>query len=303
MMRHLCGLIAVLLAVATAADDTPPRLPRLPWHLVNIWWTFEKEEPDFQSLELDVAINQDVDSSKLNLYISPIGSGRFNDVHFYGGLQSNSNGFAPESPTQRERVHIGKGAIFSRWGEKGLSLDNVRPATDGLVESAGYEGDFCSVRRPYRWTAGRYTYELCKLDFEKKDDAEYSWVGAFVTNHQTKERTFIGALRFPGRTLKFWNRNSAFVEIYGTSRLGQPAIADLPPLEVRFGQIRVNGQTVKPTRLHVHYPTEKDGPKVPAAPPLMTTELSADGTEIICRLHNQLLDRKATDLDLKLPAR
>ncbi|MDR2981359.1 MAG: hypothetical protein LBV12_03830, partial [Puniceicoccales bacterium] len=136
------------------------KLPNLPWHMVNLWWNFEKETADFQSFSIDFSINQTVDSSKLNLYIAPIGYGKFNEVGFYGGIQTNSGGWPAAKIDEKWRHDIGKGAIFSRWGKGAMSLDNARAAIDGVYESAGYEGDFVSVRRPFPWTAGKYTYSL-----------------------------------------------------------------------------------------------------------------------------------------------
>lgn len=52
-----------------------------------------------------------------------------------------------EQATYHSGVH---GAIFSRWSTRStpvVDLSFVRPAADGLVESAGYEGDFVSGRR------------------------------------------------------------------------------------------------------------------------------------------------------------
>jgi len=42
-------------------------LPKLPWHVVNIWWDFEKPAAHFESLAVDVTIDRDVPLS-YNLY-------------------------------------------------------------------------------------------------------------------------------------------------------------------------------------------------------------------------------------------
>src|SRR5512147_3220154 len=76
-------------AMASAAGV---QLPHLPWHLVNIWWELEQPFPHFESLEMDVTIDRDVPPT-YNLYISPCGSGKINGQQFYGGLQSNINGW------------------------------------------------------------------------------------------------------------------------------------------------------------------------------------------------------------------
>jgi len=299
-MKQLFIALILLCVSASAGEEAKP-LPPLPWHVVNLWWTFEKPEEDFQNLQVDVSINRDVDSSKVNLYIAPVGLGDLNGVNFYGGLQSNSGGWPATNTTVRERMDIGKGAIFSRWAKGALSLDNARAAADGVYESAGYEGDFVSVRRPYLWKAGTYTYELQKLDYEATKDGGFTWVGCFVTDKQTSQRTFIGALRFPGSRLKLWNRNSAFVELYGTRQIRGYTITELPELEIRFSHPRINGQQAKVVKLLVRYPAKKEGAKVPFGPPLMDTSLSSDGSEVICTLHNKLVERQVESFELKLP--
>ena len=47
-------LLGVVLS-CHAADDTaqpPKKLPRQPWHLADVWWTFENATPHFESLDL-----------------------------------------------------------------------------------------------------------------------------------------------------------------------------------------------------------------------------------------------------------
>ena len=63
-------------------------LPRLPWHLTDIWWRFENPTANFESLEVDVTIDRDIPES-YNLYISPVGIAKINGLQFYGGLQTN----------------------------------------------------------------------------------------------------------------------------------------------------------------------------------------------------------------------
>ena len=138
------------------------RLPPRPWHMADVWWSFEKPTSNFEKLEVEVTIDRDVPDS-YNLYVAPVGIARINGIDFYGGLQTNVNGWA--SKKSRTRVHPGMGAIFSRWAQDKktpLSLDNVRTVKNGLCESAGYEGSFCSVRRPFKWGKGTYVYSIVK---------------------------------------------------------------------------------------------------------------------------------------------
>lgn len=286
MPRLVALVLACLLAPglrAEAADTAAAKpLPRLPWHMMNLWWEFPATD-DFQSLDIDVRVKGEVDPSKLNLYIAPVGLGQLNGVNFYGGIQSNIGGYAvsPDSPTGP--YHKGKGAIFSRWGHKDLDTSFVRPASDGLIEAAGYEGDFASGRRPYAWGEGTYTYSLRKLTYEKdKEGKEWTWVGAFVTDKSTGQFTFISSLKFPGRKLAFWGRHSAFIEIYGGKAVD---IAALPPLEIAIGHPRINGRAVDIRRLVLVHPEEG-----PVSPPIMSGELAADGSETVFRLQNRLLE-------------
>jgi hypothetical protein len=65
-------------------------------------------------------------------------------------------------------------------------------------------------------------------------------------------------------------------------------IAELPKLEVRIGMPRINGQAVEVKKLQVNYPKNQG----PASPAIMSTELAADGKEVVCKLHNEILIRE-----------
>ena len=92
-MRPLALLLALVAAGLPGAEEAKPKvitatpverpLPneqtKLPWHMVNLWWTMPAT-PDFESLEIDVTISDDVDPAKLNLYIAPIGLGHGEQV-------------------------------------------------------------------------------------------------------------------------------------------------------------------------------------------------------------------------------
>ena len=234
-------------------------LPRLPWHVVNIWWEFEAPTSHFESLAMDVTIDRDVPDT-YNLYISPCGLGKMNGLQFYGGLQSNINGWT--NATNQIRVHPGKGAIFSRWSsdkKTPIGLDHARVAgPDCLVESAGYEGEFASVRRPFAWTKGTYTWQIVKDQTEVADGRTNTWFTCQVKN--SLGITFpIGSLRFEGSDFTFWNRNSAFVEVYSTSKIPRSGI---PKVNVTFGWPRINGQPATMKRTSAYYPS-KTGPAAP----------------------------------------
>jgi hypothetical protein len=42
-----------------------------PWHYINIWWVFKETPSDFQRVDIDISIENDI-PSEYNFYISPI---------------------------------------------------------------------------------------------------------------------------------------------------------------------------------------------------------------------------------------
>jgi len=238
--------------MAKAAGVT---LPPSPWHVANVWWDFEKPVEHFTSLEVDVTIDRDVPSS-YNLYISPCGIAKINGLQFYGGIQTNINGWATKE--SRERVHRGKGGIFSRWSSDKttpIGLEHARTAADDcLVESAGYEGEFASVRRPYAWTKGSYTYCITK----GATDGDSTWFTCTIRDAKGAAHE-VGSLLFEGSDFIFWDKHSAFVEVYSTSKIPKSGI---PKVNVTFGWPRLNGQKVALKKVHAYYPN-KGGPDSP----------------------------------------
>jgi hypothetical protein len=264
-LLHVCSL--TVLAEDLCKQPSPEEmakaagvtLPSLPWHVANIWWDFEKPVEHFTSLEVDVTIDRDV-SSDYNLYISPCGIAKINGLQFYGGIQTNINGWATKE--SRERVHRGKGGIFSRWSSDKttpIGLDHARTAApDCLVESAGYEGEFASVRRPFAWTKGTYTYRIAKADAEKVNDVNCTWFKCSIKDAQGTEHD-IGELRFEGTDFTFWEKHSAFVEVYSTAKIPKSGI---PKVNVTFGWPRLNGTKVPLKKTSAYYP-DKGGPDSP----------------------------------------
>lgn len=234
-------------------------LPRSPWHVANVWWDFEGEIPNFESLEVDVTIDRDVPDT-YNLYIAPVGVANINKLQFYGGLQSNVNGWA--NRTNQTRVHPGKGAIFSRWShdkQTPIGLEHVREAgSDCLVESAGYEGEFASVRRPFAWTKGTYTYRIAKGASEVRDGRTNTWFTCSVKSAEGKVKE-VGSLKFEGTDFSFWARHSNFVEVYSTAKIPRSGI---PKVNVTFSAPRINGVTPPLKKVSAYYPS-KAGPASP----------------------------------------
>lgn len=215
----------------------------MPWHLVDLWWDLG-EKHDFQSYSIDVEISKDLPNDT-RLYIAPIGIAHLNDVPFYGGIQTRADG---NTKADRRLRVIGPGFLMSMWGER--SFDAIRPSEGGLCQSSGHEGDFVSVRRPFDWSAGRFTYRVVKMDEELVEGKATTWVGAFVHVHQTDEHIFIGGLRFPTSELKLSKSVASFVEVYGPRR----PTSEIPKLTVRFGNLKINNAPVDWKKVDAIYP-------------------------------------------------
>lgn len=234
-------LAAIFLGAANSVVAQPPegvKLKSMPWHLVDLWWHLDADMA-FESLEMDVEIQQEVPAN-VRLYIAPIGIAHLSGVPFYGGMQTQSDGY---TKSNRRLQGIGRGLLMSMWGER--EYEAIRPSLGGFCQSSGHEGDFVSVRRPYEWRAGKYTYRIAKMD----RDGDNTWVGAFLYSHENDENIFIGALRFPASDLKLAPRVANFVEIYGP----EIPIEKIPRIDVLFGPIRVNGGQATPSRVSAQY--------------------------------------------------
>ena len=215
----------------------------MPWHLVDTWWDIGKETP-FESLAVDVAISDDV-PSLVNLYIAPIGLGHLSNSPFYGGIQTHADGYTRRNQNLRQ---IGPGFLFSMWGER--SHDAIRPSEGGFFQSSGHEGDFVSVRRPFGWKRGKYTYRLNRMDQQTIDCKPYTWVGAFVYSHENNENLYVGALRFKGEKLILDRKVANFIEVYGRRR----PVTDIPKVTVTFSPPIVTGIVAKSPTAKAIYP-------------------------------------------------
>lgn len=69
----------------------------------------------------------------------------------------------------------------------------------------------------------------------------------------------VGSLRFEGTDFTFWERHSAFVEVYSTAKIPKSGI---PKVNVTFGWPRLNGKKVPLKKAHAYYP-DKGGPDSP----------------------------------------
>jgi hypothetical protein len=251
MNRFNSRLMALLLAGAMlpslSAAEEPPTQEKTysppPWRLIETWWDIGRDWP-FESYSVEVTINENVPSN-VNLSIAPIGLGYLNKTPFRGEITMNVCFHDKISPQPRP---LGPGLIFSLRGARGR--DAIRPSLGEFCQNLPHEGDSASVRRPYAWTKGKYTYKVVRKDREDVDGVPYTWVGAIVDSHETHENVFVGALRFPGERLVLSRQSASFVEIDGFPR---PA-GEIPRVVVSFGDLRVNGIPIeKPTAL-AEYP-------------------------------------------------
>jgi hypothetical protein len=220
-----------------------PRYSRMPWHMVDVWWDIGKDVP-FQSYSIDVTISEEILSSA-NLYIAPIGLGHLGKTPFYGGIQTQVDGHTKNDPEVRK---LGPGFLFSMWDER--SLEAIRPSLGGFCQSSGHEGDFVSVRRPYEWHKGTYTFKMVRMDREEIDGKPFTWVGVFVYSHEKDENVFVGAVRFKGEDLVLDRKLASFVEVYGR----RIPVGEIPRVTVTLGNLVVNGKPVVVSSAEAVYP-------------------------------------------------
>ncbi|MFO1490043.1 MAG: hypothetical protein U1F77_17635 [Kiritimatiellia bacterium] len=280
------------------AEAAGVKLPGRPWHVANIWWHFAKPVTNFTSLEMDITVDRDVPDT-YNLYISPCGRSEINGLQFYGGIQSNINGWPDKE--SRERVHPGRGAIFSRWsGDKKtpIGLEHVRTAgPDCLVESAGYEGEFASVRRPFAWKKGDYTWSITKGETVEFRGGKSTWFTCRVKDHASGETTEVGSLLFEGETFTYSPSQSAFVEVYSTAKIPR---SHIPKVNVSFGWPRLNGEKVALRGATAYYPDPKGG--VPGSPDCANVRVEGDKCVVeVGAIFKRDERRRQHGLDLKLP--
>ena len=157
----------------------------LPQGLAYVWWYWEDDVRGFQSIDFDFTIHNGITVRELPkdsdfyliLFMSDIsGAG------YYFGIQTDVS-----DPAVGGR---GRGCIFSRWETRDLA--NVHVAKGGWSESAGYEGNFVSVRNSFQWDAGDYRARIAA----DGDDDIGRWFGLWITNKASGETTWCGSLRF-----------------------------------------------------------------------------------------------------------
>lgn len=154
------------------------------------------------SAEISLTVHNDVElGNGSGLYLMACGAFYVSGYAAYFGMQTQ---IADGSFVQR-----GKGFIFSRWDTR--DLEDVRAPSDAFTESGGYEGQFVSVRRPYHWGEGTYTFSVVA---EEPDDGG-RWFSLHVTDHSADEKIWVGSLRFPGEDSQIEYTCFTTIEVYG----------------------------------------------------------------------------------------
>lgn len=227
-------LVAVVVAIASPgqADGGPDSWRRLPWHLVDIHHRLPPLGP-VDSIEITLQIDGEIRPAD-HVYIGAAW-GKLNGEGLYFGFLSNM--FDP-----RAKQSVGRGIIFSRWG-KAVAGD-IRTSMPRAIPFVGEaatsgEGDFASIRQPYDWQPGRYTFAIRSRAADVTENG--SWMDLLLYEHETKTWRDVGGLRFPDETLKLGKLLVSFVEIYrerGKKPRDFPAV--LPKATVTFDVPAVN---------------------------------------------------------------
>jgi hypothetical protein len=242
MKKVICWFILGAAGVAFAQPSVPPKMP---FHFVNYWWDCELKNEDFKSFSMQIKIEGDISDADF-IYIAPI-SGKVNETQFYGGLQTNTGGW--KTKVAQKRTWVGRGGIFSRWAEDGITPLGVEFA-DGelgtLFESATYEGSFVSVRRKAGWGNGNFRYEIKKLS-QQKAPQKFAWYGAYLIDEQKQSSVEIGRLKFVGDHFQLQSFAS-FIESYGVNK------NRIPNMKISLKSPVINDRPCSNTSVYVVYP-------------------------------------------------
>jgi len=220
----------------------------LPWHLVDLYYDL-KEESNFKSISIDVDISDSVPDNT-SLYIAPFGIGSINNHYFYGGIQTQADGFLQKPYHQNSEIisKIGRGIIFSRWDQR--STDAIQLAPNGYAASNDDEGDFISVRNKFHWGRGKYRLTLFATDKQViVNDTICTFVGMKIYSFSNKTTQLAGYLAFPGKVLKLDKSLAIFVELYGD----KSSIYDVPKCKIQLSNFILNQERIGPKNIIAVY--------------------------------------------------
>lgn len=241
-IMRLWLVLAVFAALFPWSAEARDAYRRLPWHLVDVHWQLDSlvEIEPFKELAIDVGVEGDAFTGP-QYYIAPFGLFMLGDSQAYAGMQT--------SLRLDQAGSRGPGVIFSRFGERRLEM--LRTATGGIYESAGYEGDFISVRNAMKWDEGRYTAKLSVVPDQQSPEGG-RWVSFQLCEKQQSHCTPAGELAFPRKSANLKNNLYSFVEIYAD-------LADekqITPLTVTFSPPKLNGKPVMVMKATAIYPVD-----------------------------------------------
>lgn len=286
-MRKLTTTTLLLFSVLLLSQNNNNfDLPPFPWHTVNITWIFQNPTTEIERLNMDITIDRDVPTD-FSLYISPFNTA-FNHIEFYAGMQTDIMGWTDKN--QRNYVKVGKGGIFSRWSaipDEKIGFEYIDLLPNGLCESAGNEGNYCSVRCPFVWTKGAYTLSLVKNETVIFKNSPHIWVSYEITDKSNNETQKIGRLLFEGDSLFIKQDIGAFVEIYD----GELSAKSIPEVNVTFGCPIINNQE---TPLYQVYAKQILGDTPPASPNV--TYITSERNDITVHLSPEIRQQTKNEI-------
>jgi hypothetical protein len=181
---------------------------------------------------------------QFTIYNEPTNSdgSKNNDGIYFQFNDSNINGIPAYFGIQTRMFNpkkglVGKGVIFSRWETRDTL--NYKTAPGGYGQSAGYEGNFIGVRKPYNWTPGHYEIKL-RLD---SSDSIGDWYGLYITklssNVNNVVADYIGSIRFERKssTQGINNGGGTWIEVYSKASTSTP----IPNWHVSIDKVLADG--------------------------------------------------------------
>jgi len=195
--------------------------------LGSVWWNFGVNY--FKSLYANITIYAEP-SNNDGLYFQMY-QGKINNVVFYFGLQTKISN--PNTGTKD------KGLIFSRWDTRDLS--NVKTVEGGWSESAGYEGDFVSIRKHYEWATHSYKFKIAYIESDDVGD----WYGVWIYDLNNSTEDFLGSIRFPSTEPSksgIANGGGTWIELYSKEIKQTP----IPSWHVSIDGIYANESMISP---------------------------------------------------------
>ncbi len=163
------------------------RYAAIPEVLANALWDWEDARTASNSITIDFTINEDPGHFSEDVsMVAALGYSSIGGHRVAFGLRTDLD----QPGTDGSQ---GKGIIYNRWGTHDVATNASVP--DGAwVETGSLFGDFISIRIPYDWGEGAYTFRLAP---QGDDDEDGRWYGLSITEQSTGVTTQLGSLKFP----------------------------------------------------------------------------------------------------------